>query len=164
MIWDCSVGDKLGPIVFISGTVNQHVYIEVLQQSLEPFVEALAADGITNLEFEQDNARPHKSKRTMDFLRDLARKHRLIIMEWPPNSPNLSPIEDLWAHLKDELRQQFPEIAKFKGSPQTIKAMLRDALLKIWWKVGEEFLTHLINGMPKRVQEVIAVRGWYTSH
>ena len=164
MVWGCFVGDKLGPIVFPSDSVNQDVYIELLRTHFEPFVEALAVDGQINLEFQQDNARPHVSKRTRKFLEALAKKHGLTIMAWPANSPDLSPIEDLWAHLKHELRQQFPDTARLKGSPQTIKATLRERLHKIWWEIGEEVLNRLIEGMPKRVEEVLAVRGWYTSH
>ena len=81
LIWGCFVGDKLGPIVFFPGTVNQDVYMEMLQTEFEPFLEALATDGITNLEFEQDNASPHVAIRTCKFLEALARKHGLTIMD-----------------------------------------------------------------------------------
>ena len=42
LVWGCFVGDKLGPIVFPSGSVKQDVYIELLHMHLEPFIEALA--------------------------------------------------------------------------------------------------------------------------
>jgi hypothetical protein len=143
--------------------VNQYVYIELLRTNFEPFVEALAASEET-LEFQQDNARPHTAMKTRKFLEALASKYGLTIMNWPANSPDLSPIEDLWAHLKHELRRQFPDTATLTGSPQTIKAKLREHLHKIWWEIGEEVLNKLVESMPKRVEEVIAVRGWYTSH
>ena len=98
----------------------------------EPFIEALAVDGQTNLEFQQDNARPRVSKKTRQFLETLAKKHGLTIMDWPANSPDLSFIEDLWARLKYELRRQFPDTARLEGSLQTIKAILRERLHKIW--------------------------------
>lgn len=85
-------------------------------------------------------------------------------MDWPANSSDLSPIEDLWAHLKYELRQQYPDTARLKGSPPAIKLKLQERLNKIWWEIGEDTLNHLIESMPNRVQEVIAARGWYTSH
>jgi len=164
MIWACFVGDKLGPIVFISGSVNQDVYMEMLRTEFDPYLEALTTDAQTTYEFQQDNARPHTAKRTAQFLQALARKHGLTIMDWPANSPDLSPIEDLWAHLKYELRRQYPDTARLKGSPQTIKATLQERLHKIWWGIGEDLLNNLIESMPRRVEEVIAVRGWYTSH
>jgi transposase len=58
------------------------------------------------------------------FVEAFARKHGLTIMDWPANSPDLSPIENLWAHLKDKLRKQYHDTATLKGSAQTIKATL----------------------------------------
>ena len=81
MIWACFVGNKLGPIVFLLGSVNQDVYMELLYTDFELFLEALAVNGVTNLEFEQDNARPHIAKRTCIFLEALAQKHKLTIMD-----------------------------------------------------------------------------------
>jgi len=164
MIWACFMGDKLGPIVFISGSVNQDVYMEMLRTEFDPYLEALATDTQTTYEFQQDNAHPHTARRTVKFLEVLAKKHGLTIMDWPANSPDLSPIEDLWAHLKYELRRRYPDTARLKGSPQTIKAMLQERLHKIWWEIGEEVLNRLVESMPGRVQEVIAAKGWYTSH
>ena len=125
---------------------------------------ALATDGKTNLEFQQDNARPHTAKRTLEFLQAFARNYGLTIMDWPANSPNLSPIENLWAHLKLELHRQFPNTATLKGSAQTIKATLQQRLHKIWWETGEEVLNALVEDMPKCCKGVIAARGWYTGH
>src|SRR5579859_3590933 len=120
MIWACFVGDKLGPIAFISGSVTQDAYISLLQQYLDPFVEALGADGETNVEFQQDNARPHTAQKTRGFLEALARKHVLTLMDWLANSPNLSPIENLWVHLKHKLHERYPDTTTLKGSPETI--------------------------------------------
>ena len=164
LIWGCFVGDKLGPIVFISDSVKQDSYIDLLRTNLEPFIEALAADGEIHLEFQQDNARPHTATKTRKFLKALVSKHGLTIMNWPANSPDLSPIENLWAHLKHELRKRYPDTGTLKGSPQTIKAILRERLHEIWWDIGEEVLRKLVESMPKRVQEVITARGWYMSH
>ena len=164
MIWGCFVGDKLGPIAFISGSVTQDAYISLLQQYLDPFVEALGADGETNVEFQQDNARPHTAQKTRGFLEALARKHVLTLTDWLANSPNLSPIENLWVHLKHKLHERYPDTTTLKGSPETIKAVLRERLHKIWWTIEEKVLNDLVASMPRRVEEVIAARGRYTSH
>ena len=62
------MSNKLGPIVFISGSVNQDIYIKILCMDFKPFLDTLAANGVTNLEFKQDNTQLHKAKRTIDFL------------------------------------------------------------------------------------------------
>ena len=81
MIWACFVGEKLGPILFFTGTVNQDVYMKLLEEHLEPFIVALKGDSDDTLWFQQDNARPHTAKKTQELLEVLARKHGLKIME-----------------------------------------------------------------------------------
>jgi len=46
MIWGCFLSDKLGPIAFINGSVNQDVYRDFLNDLLLPNIDALRADGI----------------------------------------------------------------------------------------------------------------------
>jgi len=54
--------------------------MELLQTEFEPFLDALVADEVSNLEFQQDNAHPHVAIRTHKFLKALAEKYRLTIM------------------------------------------------------------------------------------
>ena len=164
MIWACFIGDKLGPIVFIEGMVNRDVYQGVLKEHLIPFLDALKKDGEVNLEFQQDNAKPHTAKSTKRFLGELAEKYGLKIMEWPPNSPDLNPIEHLWAELKLELFRRYPDTVSLKGSSDTVRVELRQRLHEVWWDIGQDVLKRLIESMPRRVKEVLTARGWYTSH
>jgi transposase len=99
---------------------------EFFRKMLDSKLSLLRADSDTIYEFQQDNARPHTAKRTAKFLEELARKHGLTIMNWTTNSPDLSPIENLWPHLKHELRKQYPDTATLKGSPETIRTKLQE--------------------------------------
>ena len=92
-IWRCFVGNKLGPIAFINGTENSQVYIDILGNTFLSFVDTLSADGIIDIVFQQNNARPHIAKITTKFLKNAAREHGFSVMEWPPNSPDMNPIE-----------------------------------------------------------------------
>jgi len=62
MVWGCFISDKLGPIVFIDGTIKKEVYIGMLEEYFLPFLNAIYADDPTPHEFQQDNARPHVAK------------------------------------------------------------------------------------------------------
>ena len=55
---------------------------------------------------QQDNAWPYTSKRTQAF---------------PPYSPDMNIIENLWAHLKLELHRRYPDTVTLRGSPQHIR-------------------------------------------
>ena len=80
MMWGCFLSNKLGPIAFIDGTVNKNIYIAILRDSLMPFFDALHADGITNIVFQQDNTRPHIATKTKKILEQLTEEHGFSIM------------------------------------------------------------------------------------
>jgi transposase len=164
MIWGCFVSNKLGPIVFIDGTIDQYVYMNILHEELPPFLDALRADGFTNIVFQQDNARPHAAKKTQKLLQQLAEEHGFSVMNFPPNSPDMNPIEQLWAHLKLELHRRYPDTALLRGSPDTIRKNLKSRLLEIWWSIGEEVLDGLIQSMPDRIKALLRAKGWYTEY
>jgi len=48
--------------------------------------------------FQQDGARAHTSKATITWLdANIRPKHHIPPEDWPPNSPDLSPIENVWS-------------------------------------------------------------------
>jgi len=156
------VGNQLGPIVFIDGTIWKREYITILKQNLLDYIDVLSADGLQDLVFQQDNARPHIAKVTRDWLKDATKEHGFTIIEWPPNSPDLNPIENLWSHLKLELHRQYPDTKYLSGSPAVIRGILKHWLLKVWWAIGEDVLKRLVESMPQHVRALLATKGWYT--
>src|SRR5579859_743109 len=140
IIWGCFYSNKLGPIVFIDGSVNSHIYISVLFQALHD-------DGTTDIIFQQDNAKVHKSKLTEEWLKDSMTQNGFSIMEWPAYSPDMNPIEELWAHLKAELHRRYPDMKSLQGTQATIKQKLQDRLWEIWWDIGENVFDSLIDSI-----------------
>jgi transposase len=81
------------------GGVTARVYIEVLREYLPTILEH---DSI----FMQDNALIHKAHKVTAFFIE----EGIVIMEWPPYSPDLNPIENLWKMLKAEIDRAHPEL------------------------------------------------------
>jgi hypothetical protein len=75
MIWGCFVDNKLGPIVSIDGSITGDKYVSILHENLLPYLDALAADGITGIIFQQDNAQSHICKKAQAFFKAVMTEH-----------------------------------------------------------------------------------------
>ena len=73
---------KLGPIVFVEGTINSDVYIGLLQENLLPFIDALVADRLASPVFQQDNAASHVSNRTKNWFKVATEEYSFLLIKW----------------------------------------------------------------------------------
>jgi len=77
-------------------------------------------------------------------------------MEWPPDSPELNPIEPNLKRLKQKLHQPFPNTHKTKGRPDTLRRYLAEALDVVWAQgIEADFSESLWESMPRRVAAVL---------
>jgi len=58
---------------------------------------------VNSWRFQQDNAPPH----TADFTKDWLKKNVHSLLEHPPQSPDLNPIELIWAIMKKRQSEKF---------------------------------------------------------
>jgi hypothetical protein len=72
----------------------------------------------------------------------------------PPNSPDLNPIENIWAYIKHRISKEF-------GHTTSVKAM-KQVVINIWNEFEDGKWDHLIQSMPDRIQAVIKASGGST--
>jgi len=70
-------------------------------------------------------------------------------MEWPPQSPDVSPIELLWDELDREVRKCMP----------TNKEDLWKALERCWNQIDSQKLDKLVKRMPRICKALIKAKG-----
>ena len=97
--------------------------------------------------WQQDNAPAHVSKSSMAFFK----KHKVTVMKWPPNSPDLNPMENLWAILSDKVYK----VRKIFES----KEILWKTIVSEWNKIPQSVYENLIKSMDNRLERVITGRG-----
>ena len=99
--------------------------------------------------FQQDGARCHTSVKTIRWLDENIPSY-IHANDWPPNSPDLSPIENIWSILSINVYKD-PE-------PKTL-AQLKRRLRQAWKAVTPDTLTNLMNSMPGRMRDIIKMKG-----
>ncbi len=91
--------------VFLKTNVTAPVYQYILEHFMLPSANQLFKD--TDLIFQQDLAPAHTAKSTKSWLND----HSVGVLDWPANSPDLNPIDNLWSIVKRKMRNKRPKNA-----------------------------------------------------
>ena len=102
--------------------------------------------------FQQDSATSHTAKSVCKYLQDEGICY-WTKLQWPGNSPDLNPIENLWSILQNKVDEQ-------KKQPTTIDS-LKQMLKKGWSEIKPETLQNLSDSMPERMRAVLKNKGEY---
>ncbi len=100
--------------------------------------------------FQQDLAPAHTAKGTKSWFN----YHGVTVLDWPANSPDLNPIENLWGIVKRKMRDTRP------NNPDDLKS----ALKATWASITHEQCHRLIASMPRRIDAVIRAKGGPTKY
>lgn len=151
MVWGCFGWEGTGILVKIDGKMDADLFCQILEDDLQG---SLAHWGKTSEEviFQQDNDPKHTSKKAKTWLKN----HEINTMIWPPQSPDLNPIEHLWSILKRRL-------AEYETTPNGIHE-LWERVQEVWEKIEVETCRGLIESMPRRMEEVMKAKGGYTRY
>ncbi len=143
MVWVSMSSAGVGPLCFLRSKVNTAVYQEVLEHFMLPAADKLYGDA--DFIFQQDLAPAHSAKATSTWFKD----HGIPVLNWPANSPDLNPIENLWCIVKRKMRYARPNNA------EELKAAIRAT----WALTTPEQCHRLIDSMPRRIAAVIQAKG-----
>lgn len=146
MVWGVMSYRGVGMLKTIRGTLNGTGYIDVLGDFLVPSAHMLGyADSYI---FQEDNAPCHKARIVTEWKENAG----ITTLAWPPQSPDLSPIENLWSSVARDVREDNC------ANLQQLEACIH----RKWDLVSPDTCSNLIRSMPRRIRAVIDARGGHT--
>ena len=148
MVWGCFASHGVGRLYLVDGKLEQFQYAHILEDEMMPSAQNLFPRGYWI--FQEDNDPKHTSH-LCRYLLDTLGVNRL---QWPAQSPDLNPIENLWSILDHRLKDRVCNS----------KAELFACLQEGWEALPVSILTKLAESMPSRIEKVIAAGGGPTKY
>ncbi|CAJ0944264.1 unnamed protein product [Ranitomeya imitator] len=135
-----------GRLIRVHERMNGAMYREILSANLLSSARALKMK--RGWVFQHDNDPKHTARATKEWLR----KKHFKVLEWPSQSPDLNPIENLWRELK-------VYVAKRKAKNITA---LEEICMEEWANIPTTVYGNLVKTYRKRLTSVIANKGYIT--
>ena len=118
------------------GYINATKYTQILEEHLLPSIPDDA-----RYRFQHDNAAPHTATHTSQWLMEYGVN---MLDDWPPYSPDLNPIERVWAWMARYVNKMRP----------TNRAELVHAILEAWDEIPQRVIQAFITGMPFKLPKI----------
>ena len=152
MVWGCFTSKGVGRLHLCEGSVNSDAYINILNTRLLPSAsDYFSGANLDYWLFQDDNAPCHRSSTVKRWLV----QNGVQSIFWPPNSPDLNPIENLWGLMIRQLGQK----------SFTTKQELIAGILNIWnHSISAETCSKLIDSMPERLEKLRLARFCHTKY
>ena len=135
----------------MDGRMDGDLYIQVLEDEL--MLSTGHQDKTpSQVTFQQDNDPKHTSRLAKEWLGD----QQFAVMEWPSSSPDMNPIEHVWAMLDRRVHSR-------NRLPRNVEE-LWVALQEEWEALDIGFIRGLYESMPRRVRALDDAKGSYTKY
>jgi len=78
-----------------------------------------------------------------------------VVAKHPAYSPDMNPIEHVWAYMKRQLYKKYTHLLNMLEGPDVVKAALVYILIDIWNSIPESLLESFYTSMPHHIMAII---------
>lgn len=110
--------------------------LKIYEKCLLPTAERCFIKKNEDWILQEDNDPKHRNKLCTEW----KEQSGIVTLDWPSQSPDANPIENVWAYLKHKLRGK---------RVCTLKQLTRQIRL-IWRSLRTEYVVDLVESMPRR--------------
>ena len=121
---------------------NTENYLKVLEEAVEEMKEITSSE---TLYLQMDNVRYHWTTEALEFYLE----KNIKVIDWPPYSPDLNPIENIWAIMKQ----------KIEGRKFATMTSLKNELYNIWGILEEGLVKKTCISIYNRINECLSAEG-----
>ena len=146
MVWAfiTNFGDR--GICLVEGHMDSEDYLNILQTYIRYPAHTVI--------FQDDNDPKHRAGKVIDWKVNQG----MDCLVWPPNSPDINIIENIWDAIDRNL------YSGIKGQGYYNKETLWRAVQEEFYNLSNECISNLYENLPSRVQAVLNAKGSYTKY
>lgn len=130
------------PLFCFTDIMDGPFYVNILRTQLLPAAQRMYGN---DWRLQQDNDPKHTSRVAKEFIAE----SEVHVIDWPSNSPDLNPIENMWQVMKNNVEKRMPKDI----------AELTRFLAEEWEAIPQETVNNLVISMKKRCELVIEQNG-----
>ena len=150
-VWACFCASGQGYCHIFNEKMDAALMKRILSDNLLPSAALhFRTDPPEQWYFLHDNDKKFTSVLVQTFLHEKG----ITALDFPPYSPDLNPMENLWDALARAVEQHACETME----------ELQDVISAEWNKVSKDLMKTLSDSMPARCKAVIRAQGWHTKY
>jgi hypothetical protein len=149
-IWAAIGYNYKSPLIWLKGSGKNGAFLQkdYLSQVLEPHLERILAEMATKCgctpTFMEDGNAAHGCKSTKNPVYLWKQLHKIKLLDWAANSPDMNPIEQIWRIIKQALRKRRAEL--------NTQAQFLAAVEEEYERIPLSKINELISTMRQRVE------------
>lgn len=152
-VWGCITRDGLGPLVRIQGALTADKYSNILDTVGLPHITSHITPQHDCI-FQHDRSPVHTAKKVDRLLQ----QRGVTVLMWPPQSPDLNIIENVWGRMKTSLSR----LSLHGKSADDLWAAVNEEWERL--KCDSSFTEALYRSLPERMKAVVDAEGDVTRY